>query len=206
MNTKFGLYNTVHNSRGSPQVTYARATSAVGDSASRPPYKSVFSVDFNNVFETYESYVTRVLRRLGVSSSDCNDVCQDVFVVVHRKLRDFDGRAPMRSWIYGICARTASTYRRSARVRFEEVREECPELNIAASQDKRIEVLQTLDCIEATLRRLDNSKREVFVLHDLEGLPMSEVAHSIGCPLQTAYSRLHAVRKTMKDAILRDCS
>jgi len=183
------------------QITYVPTGSTGTDSPSRPPCASVFSVDFKNVFETYESYVTRVLRRLGVSSSDCNDVRQDVFVVVHRKLSEFDGRAPMRSWIYGICTRAASTYRRSARVRFEEMRDECPELNIAASQDTRLETIQTLACVQAILRELDDDKRVVFVLHELEGLPMSEVAHALGCPLQTAYSRLHAARKTMKDAI-----
>src|SRR5207244_3018350 len=111
--------------------------------------------------------------------------------------------APMRSWIYGICVRVASTYRRSARIRFEEVRDECPEPNVDASQDKKLEMHQTLVCIEGILRSLDAERRVVFVLHELEGWPMSEVALSIGCPLQTAYSRLHAVRKTMKDAILR---
>src|SRR5207302_10408961 len=73
----------------------------------------------SEVFRQYAPFVWRALRRLGVPESDVEDVCQEVFVVVHRKLGDFEGRSSLRTWIYGICTRTASDYRRSGRVRRE---------------------------------------------------------------------------------------
>src|SRR6185312_8546166 len=76
--------------------------------------------DFRTIFDTYGLFVLRTLRRLGVPSADLNDLCQETFVVVHRRLPDYDGRASLRTWIYAICARTASAHRRSIRARRED--------------------------------------------------------------------------------------
>ena len=69
------------------------------------------------IFREYAPFVWRGLRRLGVPECDVEDVCQEVFVVVHRKLGDFEGRSSLRTWIYGICARTASAFVPSMRAR-----------------------------------------------------------------------------------------
>src|ERR1041385_2214732 len=90
------------------------------DLAAREKNAAQASLDFRSIFETYEPFVTSALRRLEVPSADRHDLRQEIFVVVHRKLPEYDGRASLRSWIYGICVRMASTYRRSARVRREE--------------------------------------------------------------------------------------
>jgi len=164
-------------------------------------------LDFRTVFESYSPFVARTLRRLDVPSADLHDLLQEIFVVVHRKLCEYDGRAPLRGWIYGICMRTASTYRRSARVRLEEAWEG-PALEIAtsraaANQDPDLDTRRACAHAEALLSRLDDEKRRVFVLYEIEGLSMNEVAEAIGCPLQTAYSRLHAARKAMKVLLQR---
>ena len=57
--------------------------------------------------------------------------------------------------------------------------------------------------LDAILDELDESKRAVFVLYELEELPMAEVAAAVGCPLQTAYSRLHSARATVESAVKR---
>jgi RNA polymerase sigma-70 factor (ECF subfamily) len=165
------------------------------------------SLDFRTVFETYSPFVARTLRRLDVPSADLHDLLQEIFVVVHRKLCEYDGRAPLRGWIYGICMRTASTYRRSARVRLEETWEG-PALEIATSraadtQGPDLDTRRACAHAEALLSRLDEEKRRVFVLYEIEGLSMAEIAEAIGCPLQTAYSRLHAARKAMKVLLQR---
>src|SRR4051794_34808398 len=77
--------------------------------------------EFREVFDTCAPYAWRTLRRLGVGEADVHDVCQEVFVVVHRRLGDFDGTSSLRTWVYGICLRTASQYRRRARHRREEL-------------------------------------------------------------------------------------
>ena len=71
------------------------------------------------IFDEHARYVWRTLRHLGVADADLEDVCQEVFVTVHRKLPEFEGRSKLRTWLYGICLRVASDYRRRAYVRRE---------------------------------------------------------------------------------------
>jgi len=142
-----------------------------------------------------------------VPSADRRDLCQEIFVVVHRKLHEYDGRASLRSWIYAICVRVASTYRRSARVRREQACEDVEPAvlgdPVAPSQDIYLDTRRACAAIEALLANLDDEKRTIFVLYEFEGLSMIEVAGAVGCPLQTAYSRLHAARKAVKVLLLR---
>src|SRR5258708_39050013 len=162
--------------------------------ASAPP-------DFRTIFETYEPFVTRTLRRLDVPSADRHDLRQEIFVVLHRRLHEYDGRASMQSWLYGICVRTASTYRRSARVRREETwgyLEPDVASQESASQDDGLDSRRAYAHAAALLAKLDEEKRRVFVLYEIEGLSMAETAEAVACPLQTAYSRLHAARKAMR--------
>jgi len=79
------------------------------------------------VFETNARYVRRVLRSLGVREADREDLSQQVFLVTYRKLPAYDGRAPVRHLIHGICIRVASSYRRSATVRRETIPRTLPE-------------------------------------------------------------------------------
>ncbi len=174
--------------------------------SSRKPAVASAPSDFRTIFETYGPFVSRTLRRLEVPSADRHDLRQEIFVVVHRKLHEYDGRASMQSWIYGICVRTASTYRRSARVRREEAWGH-PELDVAshesANQDRDLDSRRAYAHAEALLAKLDDEKRRVFVLYEIEGLSMADIAEAVGCPLQTAYSRLHAARKAMKVLLQR---
>ena len=76
-------------------------------------------LDFTRMFREMAPVLWRALRRLGVPESDAEDVLQEVFLVVHRKLPEFQGRSTLRTWATGFCLRKALTYRRSARVRRE---------------------------------------------------------------------------------------
>jgi RNA polymerase sigma-70 factor, ECF subfamily len=181
----------------SPQPTPQQASSSVatGD-ASRAPALA-------DVFREHAPFAWRALRRLGVPEADVDDVCQDVFLVVHRKLADFEGRSSLRTWIYGICARTASDYRRSGRVRREIVTGSPPEAAADAAQHDAVALRQAREALDRILDTLDDDKRAVFVLYEIEELTMGEVAEALGCPLQTAYSRLHAARKMVTAGVER---
>jgi RNA polymerase sigma-70 factor, ECF subfamily len=170
----------------------------------RSSCRAEIAFDFRDLFETYAPFVTRTLRRLGVRAGDLHDLRQEVFVVIHRKLQEFDGRASLRSWIYGICVRVASTYRRSARYRLEETRAKCPEPTAVSVPGDTYDPTDAYAKARAVLARLGDDKREIFVLYELEGRTMTEVADAVGCPLQTAYSRLHAARRALKDLLDRE--
>jgi RNA polymerase sigma-70 factor (ECF subfamily) len=147
--------------------------------------------------------VWRALRRLGVREADVEDVCQEVFVVVHRRLGDFEARSSVRTWIYGIAVRTASDYRRRASNVREVVTATPPDELSRDDPHDALSVEQARAVLDRLLDQLDEDKRAVFVLYEIEELPMNEVARAVGCPLQTAYSRLHAARSKIEDATRR---
>jgi RNA polymerase sigma-70 factor (ECF subfamily) len=156
------------------------------------------------IFRDLAPFVWRALRRFGVAERDVEDVCQEVFMVVHRKIGEFEGRSSLRTWVYGIAVRVASDYRKRSHVRREVVTDTLPDEPSTAddphAEAARREARAKLDRI---LDGLDEDKRAVFVLYEIEQLGMQEVAQAVGCPLQTAYSRLHAARKLVEDAIDR---
>ena len=155
---------------------------------------------FREIFDSLAPYVWRTLRRLGVHHADVDDMCQEVFVVVHRRLPDFSGASSIRTWVYGIALRVASQYRRGIRNRREDVTVQVPETSVAASQDDALHRSELLARLSAALDLLDEHRRAVFVLYELEEMTMNEVIEVLGCPLQTAYSRLHAARAIVRAA------
>jgi RNA polymerase sigma-70 factor, ECF subfamily len=157
--------------------------------------------DFERAFAENAPFVWRALRRLGVGEADVEDVCQEVFLVVHRRRASFDGRSALRTWIYGICLRVASEYRRRPHRRREEVTAEPPDLELSEGLDEALERRRALARLDAALDQLDDAKRAVFVLYEIEQIPMTEVAAAVSVPLQTAYSRLYAARKVVEAAL-----
>jgi len=153
---------------------------------------------FEEIFDAHAADVWRVMRRLGVRPADIEDQCQEVFVVVHRKLPEFEGRSKITTWIYGICLRVAADYRKRAHVRREHPVEELPEERRSAPQLAEIEHAQARAFLDAALAELDDDRRAVFVLYEIEEVSMAETARAVGCPLQTAYSRLHSARDAVQ--------
>lgn len=160
--------------------------------------------DFREIFEEHGQFVWRCLRRLGVSAADADDVCQEVFVVVHRKLGTFVEGGSMRAWLYGICVRKASDHRRLAHKKRENLGAELPVLASGDDPSRCLDEREARDFLDAVLDRLDDNQRAVFVLYEIEQLSMADVAAAVDCPLQTAYSRLHASRKIVEAAVKRE--
>ena len=149
------------------------------------------------IFDEHARYIWRTLRHLGISEADTPDLCQEVFVTVHRRLSSFEGRSTLQTWLYGICIRIASEHRRRPHVRYEQpLSEPAPEsgAQFASAPDSNLEQRRA---IQRLLAALDDDKRQVVVLYEIEGFSMKEVAEIVCCPLQTAYSRLHAGRALM---------
>ncbi|MEN9578756.1 MAG: hypothetical protein RJA70_1765, partial [Pseudomonadota bacterium] len=162
------------------------------------------------VFAEYGRYVYRVLRYFGVPEADLSDLTQEVFIVVHRRLHAFEGRSSLKTWLYRICQRAASDHRKRAHVRREiATAEPCEQLGAAGTlggegadgPSGEVERIESRNLLLAALAHLDEDKRVVFVLFEVEGLTMREVCEVVDCPLQTAYSRLHAARKILVEAL-----
>jgi RNA polymerase sigma-70 factor (ECF subfamily) len=180
------------------QLTSARVDPPRGDVARGAGVPS-----FEQLFVDHAPFAWRALRRLGVHGDDAEDVCQEVFMIVHRRLATFEGRSSIQTWIYGICVRVAADYRKRAHRRYESPSDDLPEPSGPANQHAELEDHQARALLDATVRTLDDDKRAVFVLFELEELPMTEVAVAVGCPVQTAYARLYAARQIVEVALRR---
>jgi RNA polymerase sigma-70 factor (ECF subfamily) len=161
------------------------------------------ATDFDEVYRQHFPYVWRTLRRLGVAPADVEDVAHEVFVVVHRRLADFDGQRPLKPWLFGIAYRLASEDRRRARRRSEVV---APDLDLPGSAPLADDLIEfderrrlVLDCLQT----LTIEQRAVLILLDIDGETGADVAAAMGLPLQTVYSRLRAARKNFAAAVRR---
>jgi RNA polymerase sigma-70 factor (ECF subfamily) len=159
--------------------------------------------DFDELFRREFDYVWFTLRRLGVFADDLEDVTHDVFVLVYRNFDQYDASRPIRPWLFGFAYRAASAYRRLARHRSQ------PSGDLVEVQDEgvsaidQLETQQLLDVAQRALNSLDLDRRAVFVLHDIEGCTIPEVASVLRIPLNTAYSRLRLARADFAKAANR---
>jgi RNA polymerase sigma-70 factor (ECF subfamily) len=167
------------------------------------------SPDFDAVYEANFRFVWRTARRLGIDPADTDDVVQEVFVVAHRKLADFEGRAQLATWLYRILVGVVRHYFRSRRRKpghrpapasgdLESLHD--PRSGGPAEAVERADAVRILDCL---LSRLDDEKREVFVLAEVEQLSAVEIAEVLAVNLNTIYSRLRAARQEFQRALSR---
>jgi RNA polymerase sigma-70 factor (ECF subfamily) len=150
--------------------------------------------NFDTVYSNHVSFVWRTLRGMGVPDSAVEDGVQEVFVVVHRRLPDFDGRHAIRTWLFAIVYRVACEQRR--RLRSSRVQEPLePQLRDSApSPYDSAERAQEVRVAIALLDALDDEKRAVIVLADIEGMTAPEIAEATGVGLNTVYTRLRRAR------------
>ncbi len=153
------------------------------------------------LYQDHGAFVVRVVRRLGVPPRDAEDVAQDVFMIAFRQIESFDGRSA-KGWLFRIAARRAHAYRKKKGNRNETLGEESKEMNESASQTRHVWRQEMRSLLDEALDRLSEEHRQIFLLAELESLPMSEIANIVGCPMQTGYSRLKRARSMMKDALI----
>jgi RNA polymerase sigma-70 factor (ECF subfamily) len=144
----------------------------------------------------YYPVASRFLRRMGISASDLDDACQEVFVQVFRYLPRFEQRADFRTWLYKLCLSQANRIRRSRRVhealdwlfgRESSIQAAAVEPEWSASMAAQ-RVKQALDQMKPT-------HKEVFVLFEFEGIEGEEIARILRCPPATIRRRLYYARQ-----------
>ncbi|HEX7664299.1 MAG TPA: sigma-70 family RNA polymerase sigma factor [Polyangiaceae bacterium] len=157
---------------------------------------------FADAYAQEVAFVWRSLRRLGVRERDVEDASQEAWVIAHAKWASFDGRS-LRGWLFAIAVRVAADHRKKAHVRREVLDAAAPEPGAPEGVTAALDEKRARAMLDEIIDGLDDEKRAVFVLFEMEQLAMTEVATMLGCPLQTAYSRLHAARAFVEKAIGR---
>jgi RNA polymerase sigma-70 factor (ECF subfamily) len=152
------------------------------------------AAEFHNVW--------RVLRRLGLAPSDADDAVQQVFLVASRRIDDIEPGKEL-PFLYGIAANIARDAHRGAARRREvpsdvdEAPDPCP------TAEELLDERRAREWLDGLLDGLEHDLRAVFVLHEVEGLPTSEIARSLGIPAGTAASRLRRARQTFASRLQR---
>lgn len=160
------------------------------------------AADVTAIFKAHHAFVWRILRHLGVAAPDQEDVLQEVFLVVHRRLADYREQDKIRAWLYAICTRVVRDHRRRVVRRREDLRE-LPETWHEPAQASRVADQQALNMAQRFLGLLPEKQREVFLLYEIEQLSMAEIALAVECPLPTAYARLRKARERVLSEVAR---
>ncbi len=167
------------------------------------PSKPV-ALDAAAVHAVHGGFLWATLQRLGGRSRDLDDLYQEVFVVVHRRIGDYDPALPIRPWLFGICVRVVAAWRRRAHVRREELTDQVPEAGHAApSPEEGADRARNQQILASILDELDLERRAVFVMYEIDEVPCEQIAEMVGVPVGTVHSRLHAARKEFQRAAAR---
>lgn len=153
-----------------------------------------------DAFERELEYIFATLRRLGASSHEVEDLAQELFVVLHRNWSVLDTSRPLRPYLFGIAFRLVSAHRRRARevlsVDFEAIDE-------AMSPECSLQSKQALGLLLTALETVPLPRRAVVIMHDLDEIPIVEVARSLAISRFGAYARLRQGRSELKAAVRR---
>ena len=158
-----------------------------------------------SVYEANFDFVWRTARRLGASEAHVDDIVQEVFLVVQRRLADFEGRSEVKTWLFGITRRVVRGYMRRHTRRANEHGPEASDLpdTAAASAESQLDALEGSRLLQALLDELDADKREVFVLCELEEMSGPQIATALDLSLSNVYARIRAARQAFDAALKR---
>lgn len=169
---------------------------ALRDPSTAHPRSAVASTStLAGVYREHFDLVWRSLRQLGVREPALEDVAHDVFLVVHRRLDDFDpARGSMRAWLYGIARKVADRHRRGE----ARAHPDADALQLArptsSNPEGAVARAEAVDLVQTFLDGLDADRREVFFMTEVEGMRAPEIAQALEIKLNTVYSRLRRAR------------
>jgi RNA polymerase sigma-70 factor (ECF subfamily) len=175
------------------EVTLEQAAQSPGagsSARSAPPDAS-----FEDVYTAYFGFVWRSLRRLGVAHAVLEDAAQDTFVVVHRRFADLRADASIKAFLFSIAFRVAQSYRRKVRRKGTHSLDVEQQVSNDPGPFEHAVAARSLQLVEQFVDSLDDNKRVVFVLSELEQMSAPEIAEALAVPVNTVYSRLRHARE-----------
>lgn len=160
--------------------------------------------DLRTLFEEHVDHVGNSLRRLGVRDADIPDLVQEVFVVMHAILPDYDPSRPIWPWIFGVLYRVAASHRRKvAREILDDGALTGERADSSQNLDEAMRKGEDRQLVLEALQHVELSRRAVFVMADIDDVPVPEIARGLGIALNTAYSRLRLAREDFREAASR---
>lgn len=152
-------------------------------------------------FQQELAYVYRSFRRLGTSPSEVEDLVQDLFLALRRSWSEYDPNRPLRPYLFGFAFRIAAADQRK---RKREVAFGIVEVDDnGPGPEEELQSKQARAVVLVALSRIPLPRRAVLVMHELDDVPVAEVASVLSIPLFTVYSRLRKARRELQAGIRR---
>ncbi len=154
-------------------------------------------LSFRTLYRDYRSKVYGTVHHVVGGSDEIDGIVQTVFLEIHRSLPRYKGQSKLSTWIYRIAVNVSLQYIRKRKRRrvFLFFKEDDHRMeNLAVELGPRYENREVLEKLYTMMDKLSEKKRVVFTLHELEGLPVDEIATICEVPTNTVRSRLHAAR------------
>jgi RNA polymerase sigma-70 factor (ECF subfamily) len=175
--------------------------------ASAETASQVPALDFDSVYESHVDFAWRAARRMGLGAADAEDVVQEAFVVVHRRLAEFEGRADIKTWVFKILLHLVRHHFRTHQRRPGDGAVDDPGAvhELVADQDpaSALERSEAVAVLDRLMGQLDEDKREVLVLSEIEQMTLAQIAEVTGANPNTVASRLRAARQEFEKLLLR---
>lgn len=176
-----------------------------GSAAAEHLFGVASSID--DIFQEHADFVWRALCREGLSDADAEDALQDVFVIVHRRLGEYEERGLMRAWLVSISRQVAGHYRRGATRQLRKAMALAETDAMLATAPDDFARVEAAAFVRSFLAQLEPAQAEVFELIEIEEMTAPEVAAALGIKLNTVYSRLRLARKKFEQmATALDCA
>jgi RNA polymerase sigma-70 factor (ECF subfamily) len=161
------------------------------------------ALTFDAVYERHFDFVYRVIVRLA-GRSHAEDLAQEVFAVVHRRLDEFEGRAKLTTWLFQIAYRVVGAHVRRERMRGLIAAALPLELATREQGHDPYDRVEQSIALARAVRKLSWKKRAVLVLHEVEGWPCELIAERMDVPVATVWTRLHHARKELAELVARE--
>lgn len=145
--------------------------------------------------------VAAVLRKLGVQAEDLEDSVQEVFLQVFRSLAGFRGDAALTTWLYRLCISQARRSRLQRKLGLGLLRRLMEAPPAPAPAGLGLTDAATLRLVQAALGAMKEHDRAAFVLYEMEGLGVGQVATILECPESTVYRRVHHARHVLQKTV-----
>lgn len=167
-------------------------------SAEPPSLAPSAPASFRELYERHFAFTWRCLRHLGVPDAQLDDAVQEVWIAAHRRLADFEGRADIKTWLFGIAINVQRNQHRSER-RWAGFVPLTPALvSPAADPSQEREGREAWALVQKFVGSLDDVRRAIFVGALLEGLSPAETAAATGLDVPTIYHRVRSLRRSFQ--------
>lgn len=156
---------------------------------------------FETLYERHHRRVYSLCLRMLANPTEAEDLSQEVFVQLFRKVGSFRGESAFTTWLHRMTVNQVLMHFRKRGVRLEQTTEEGDELNsVVQAGTERPQSMPVVDriALDRAIAQLSPGYRTVFVLHDVEGFEHEEVARSLGISVGTSKSQLHKARMKLR--------